>query len=173
MIPALKKPLALFSHLVVLIFSGLMIYFGSQMTLMMFQDEYAKTATLQIPEYCFYAILPLMGCMTFVRTITIMSAYTYIVCKKAWMKKRQRPSFVEAIAVIQEVGWALFPPILIFGGIYSGLFTANEAAVVACFYAFFVETFIHKDMKLAEIKSVFTPFPTVQSAVVMENAIIS
>jgi len=41
-----------------------------------------------------------------------------------------------------------------FGGIYSGLFTANEAAVVACFYAFFVEIFLHRDMKLREVKRV-------------------
>jgi C4-dicarboxylate transporter DctM subunit len=44
--------------------------------------------------------------------------------------------------------------VLIFGGIYSGMFTANEAAVVACFYAFFVEIFIHKDMKFQDIKQV-------------------
>ena len=34
------------------------------------------------------------------------------------------------------------------------MFTANEAAVVACFYAFFVEIFIHRDMKLLDVKRV-------------------
>jgi tripartite ATP-independent transporter DctM subunit len=58
------------------------------------------------------------------------------------------------IAVLRESVWALCLPVLIFGGIYSGLFTANEAAVVACFYAFFVEVFIHKDMKFQDIKKV-------------------
>lgn len=86
--------------------------------------------------------------------ILAMSFYTYIVCKKAGMTRRERPSINEALTVLKEGGWALFLPILIFGGIYSGLFTANEAAVVACFYAFFVETCIHKDMKLADIKPV-------------------
>lgn len=60
----------------------------------------------------------------------------------------------ETLEVLKESIWALFLPVLIFGGIYSGLFTANEAAVVACFYAFFVEIVIHKDLKLGEVKKV-------------------
>lgn len=86
--------------------------------------------------------------------IMAMSLYSYFFCKKMGMKRRERPSLAEVIAVLKEGGWALCLPILIFGGIYSGLFTANEAAVVACFYAFFVEIFIHKDMKIREVKKV-------------------
>lgn len=72
MLPILKKPLTLFSHLVVLFFSVVMVYLGIQMTNMMYQDEYAKTATLQIPEYFFYAVLPVMGVMMFLRTLIVM-----------------------------------------------------------------------------------------------------
>jgi tripartite ATP-independent transporter DctM subunit len=83
-----------------------------------------------------------------------MSIYAYIVCKKKGLKTINRPSLNEALSVIRESIWALFLPILIFGGIYSGMFTANEAAVVACFYAFFVEICIHRDMKLLDVKRV-------------------
>lgn len=83
-----------------------------------------------------------------------MSLYAYIVCRKMGMKQRRRPSPGEIIAVMKESAWALMLPVLIFGGIYSGLFTANEAAVVACFYAFFVEIVIHRDMKLYDVKRV-------------------
>lgn len=72
MLPILKKPLTLLSHLAVLTFAGCMIYLGWQMTVMMYEDEYALTATLQIPEWYFYAILPLMGLMMFVRTLITM-----------------------------------------------------------------------------------------------------
>lgn len=72
LMPVLKKPLTLFSHLAVLFFSGIMINLGWQMTLMMYQDEYAKTTTLQIPEWYFYAILPIMGGMMFIRTLIVM-----------------------------------------------------------------------------------------------------
>lgn len=72
MLPVLKKPLTIFSHLAVLIFSAVMIYLGSQMAIMMFHDEYALTATLRIPEWMFYAVLPLMGVMMFLRTLMVM-----------------------------------------------------------------------------------------------------
>jgi TRAP-type C4-dicarboxylate transport system permease small subunit len=72
MLPILKKPLTLFSHCVVLLFSAVMIYLGVQMTIMMYNDEYARTATLQIPEYYLYAVLPVMGFMMFLRTLIIL-----------------------------------------------------------------------------------------------------
>lgn len=72
LLPVLRKPLALLSHLGVLTFSVIMIYFGSRMTLMMYRDEYALTTTLQIPEWYFYAVLPLMGAMMFLRTLIVM-----------------------------------------------------------------------------------------------------
>lgn len=72
MLPILKRPLTLFSHCTVLLFSGVMIYLGVKMTVMMYNDEYARTATLQIPEYLFYAVLPLMGVMMFLRTLIVL-----------------------------------------------------------------------------------------------------
>ena len=72
MIPGLKKPLALFAHLVTLIFAGAMVYLGWTMTVMMYEDQYARTASLQIPEWIFYAVLPVMGVMMFFRTLIVM-----------------------------------------------------------------------------------------------------
>ena len=72
MLPILRRPLTLFSHIAVLLFSLVMIYLGAQMTYMMYMDEYARSATLQIPEYFFYAVLPLMGVMMFFRTLIVM-----------------------------------------------------------------------------------------------------
>ncbi|MEN8190827.1 MAG: TRAP transporter small permease subunit [Thermodesulfobacteriota bacterium] len=72
MLPVLKKPLTLFSHIAVLVFSAVMVYLGGQMTLMMYSDEYALTATLRLPEWIFYAVLPLMGVMMFVRTLIMI-----------------------------------------------------------------------------------------------------
>jgi len=72
LIPILKKPLTLFSHLAVLVFAGIMVRLGWQMTATVYQDEYARTATLQIPEWYFYAVLPAMGAMMFLRTLIVM-----------------------------------------------------------------------------------------------------
>ncbi len=58
-------------------------------------------------------------------------------------------------------------PVIIFGGIFSGAFTANEAAVVACVYAFIVELFIHKAINFSDVKKI-----TVSSAVTSATLLI-
>ena len=70
--PFLKKPLTLFSHIGVLVFSCFMVKLGYDLTTMVYHDQFAKTASLQIPEWYFYAVLPIMGVMMFVRTLIIM-----------------------------------------------------------------------------------------------------
>ena len=77
------------------------------------------------------------------------------------------PSAREVLAVLKEGFWSLMLPVIIFGGIFSGAFTANEAAVVACVYAFIVELFIHRSMKLNQVKSV-----TISSAVTSATLLI-
>jgi tripartite ATP-independent transporter DctM subunit len=77
------------------------------------------------------------------------------------------PSFTDTVAVFKEGFWSLMLPVIIFGGIFSGVFTANEAAVVACVYAFVVELFIHKSMKLSQVKQI-----TVNSAVTSATLLI-
>lgn len=42
--------------------------------------------------------------------------------------------------------WALLMPIIILGGIYSGIFTPTESAAVAVVYGLLVSTFIHHEM---------------------------
>jgi tripartite ATP-independent transporter DctM subunit len=96
----------------------------------------------------------LTGFIPGILIIFCMSLYAWFFCRRQGVKTAPRPTFREAVAVVRESIWALFLPVLIFGGIYSGIFTANEAAVVACFYAFIVEIFIHKDMKLGDVKKV-------------------
>ncbi|MDD0810502.1 TRAP transporter large permease subunit [Curvibacter sp. RS43] len=50
--------------------------------------------------------------------------------------------------------WALLMPLIIIGGMKSGLFTPTEAAVVAAFYALVVALFVHREMKFSEIHGV-------------------
>lgn len=55
---------------------------------------------------------------------------------------------------LRESSWALGMPVLILGGIYSGLFTATEAAAVSVVYAIIVEGFFYRELnwrKLVEV----------------------
>jgi C4-dicarboxylate transporter DctM subunit len=77
------------------------------------------------------------------------------------------PKPMEVLVVLKEGFWSLMLPVIIFGGIFSGAFTANEAAVVACVYAFIVELFIHKSIKFNVVKKI-----TVNSAVTSATLLI-
>lgn len=72
MVPGLKKYLNMFAHLATLVFAGIVVYMGWGMTVMNYKDQFAKTASLQIPEWIFYAVLPMMGVMMFLRTLLVM-----------------------------------------------------------------------------------------------------
>jgi len=50
---------------------------------------------------------------------------------------------------------SLMMPVIILGGIYTGLFTATEAAVVAVLYALIVGIFIYRAIRLADLPAIF------------------
>jgi tripartite ATP-independent transporter DctM subunit len=50
--------------------------------------------------------------------------------------------------------WALLMPIIIIGGMKSGVFTPTEAAVVAAFYAMVIAFFVHREMNLGQFHGV-------------------
>ena len=94
--------------------------------------------------------------------------YTYFVFRSnTELVRMPIPKFMEVLAVFKEGIWSLMLPVIIFGGIFSGAFTANEAAVVACVWALFVELFIHKSMKLNQVKQI-----TISSAVTSATLLI-
>jgi C4-dicarboxylate transporter DctM subunit len=94
--------------------------------------------------------------------------YTFFVFrKKTDIVRKPVPSFGDFVTIFKEGIWSLLLPAIIFGGIFSGVFTANEAAVVACVYAFIVELFIHKSIKFSAVKKI-----TVNSAVTSATLLI-
>jgi C4-dicarboxylate transporter DctM subunit len=98
----------------------------------------------------------------------LVCLYSYFFFRnKKEVVRKPIPTVGETMAVLREGFWSLMLPIIIFGGIFSGVFTANEAAVVACVYAFIVELFIHKSMKFSQVKQI-----TVSSAVTSATLLI-
>ena len=53
--------------------------------------------------------------------------------------------------LFRESFWALLCPIIVLGGIYSGLFTPTEAACISVFYAVIVSLFIYKSIKTSDL----------------------
>ena len=53
--------------------------------------------------------------------------------------------------LFKESFWALLSPIIVLGGIYSGIVTPTEAAVISVFYALFVSLVIYKSFTIKNI----------------------
>ena len=71
-----------------------------------------------------------------------------------WNMPTQRFDLERFMLAFKDGIWALLLPVILLGGIYSGYFTATEAAAVALCYAIAVEVFIHKELKLADFYGV-------------------
>jgi C4-dicarboxylate transporter DctM subunit len=101
--------------------------------------------------------------------ITLLTCtYTYFLFRNDnKIERRPIPPPGVLWAALKECIWSIMLPVVIFVGIYSGMFTANEAAVVASVYALIIELFVHKTMKWKDVKKV-----TVSSAVTSATLLI-
>lgn len=73
----------------------------------------------------------------------------YIYSKKHGYKGREKRSTMkEIVSTFIDSFWAIMSPVIILGGIYSGLFTPTEAAVVSCVYSFVIGVFVYKELDL-------------------------
>lgn len=55
------------------------------------------------------------------------------------------------LRAVRKAFWALLMPLIIIGGMKSGVFTPTEAAVVAAMYALVVALLIHRELTVAEV----------------------
>jgi len=60
----------------------------------------------------------------------------------------------EILTSLRDGIWAMLMPVLILGGIYSGVFTPTESAAVAVVYALFTEVVIYRELKLNDLADV-------------------
>ncbi|OED48730.1 C4-dicarboxylate ABC transporter permease [Rhodobacteraceae bacterium (ex Bugula neritina AB1)] len=70
----------------------------------------------------------------------------YVMAKVKNLPKGEWKGWGEIITSGREAGWGLFLIVIILGGIYGGIFTPTEAAAVAAVYAFFIASFVYRDM---------------------------
>lgn len=63
-----------------------------------------------------------------------------------------RATLAEIGTTLREGAWVLLAPAIVLGGIYGGIFTPTEAAVVACVYALFVAVVVERSMGLRQLR---------------------
>lgn len=60
------------------------------------------------------------------------------------------------VALMKDGIWALLTPVILLGGIYTGVVTPTEVACVSVVYSLIVSIFIYKTMKVSEIFTMFS-----------------
>ena len=71
------------------------------------------------------------------------------------------------LTALREAIWALLLPVIIIGGMKTGMFTPTEAAVVAAVVALVVSVFIYKGMKLRDLPPVLLNSAKTASAIML------
>lgn len=74
--------------------------------------------------------------------------YIYFYARKHNLPRDKKASRKEFFESVKKAWWALLIPVIILGGIYSGIFTPTEAAGVSAVYALVISFFVYKEMTI-------------------------
>lgn len=75
----------------------------------------------------------------------------YVLATRRGYPKEQLVPVREIPHIIRDGLLALLTPVIILGGILTGIFTATESAAIACVYAFILTFVIYRDLPLSHI----------------------
>ena len=110
---------------------------------------YGVAAGVSIKDLFFAGIIP--GIMIGLSFILLV----YIVSKIKNYSGEARVPMKEKLVSFKNAILALLMPLIILGGIYTGVFTPTESAVVACVYALIIGLFVYKELKWTDLPKVF------------------
>lgn len=121
---------------------------------------YGAITTVSIPALFAAGILPgLIAGLSLIIPAVVISIYKSYPSER-WGRLK------EISVAFKDSFWGLAAPFVILGGIYTGIFTPTEAAVVAVFYGLFVGMFVYKTFDLSMLYQTIVD-ASVSSAVVM------
>ena len=82
----------------------------------------------------------------------IYMLYTYVVAKRdPSIIREEKMSWKARLIAAKDSAWAMGVPIIILGGIYSGIFTPTEASCVAVIYAMVVALLVYREMSIKQL----------------------
>lgn len=80
-----------------------------------------------------------------------LMAYSYVVGRKQnYRSSEQRATVKEIVRGAKDAVLALLMPIIIIGGIVSGIFSPTESGVVAVVYALLIGMFVYKEIRMED-----------------------
>lgn len=89
--------------------------------------------------------------------VLAISLYSYTYAVRHQIHSNAWAGWRELARRFARSAWAIGLPVIIFGGIYGGIFTPTEAAATACVYAALVEVLIYRQLRPFELLKISQP----------------
>jgi len=105
---------------------------------------------------------------------SLLMFVTWFVAKKRNYPCLPKASFGTMLRAFRDCIWGLLLVVVVIGGIYSGIFTATEAAAMSAVYAFVVSIFIYRDIGWKDIPKVLLASANMSSMIlyIITNAVL-
>jgi len=104
---------------------------------------YGVLATVSVGRLLIGGIIP--GILMGLALMVMVSFYA----KKRRYPKRNRTNFKELLKTFRQAFLPLMTPVILVGGMISGVFTPTEAAAVAALYSFVLGVFVYREISLS------------------------
>jgi C4-dicarboxylate transporter DctM subunit len=102
---------------------------------------YGNITSVSVSALFLAGVIP--GLITGIGTVLV----AYLISRKRGYKGlNRRGTLKEILIALKDSIWAILTPVIILGGIYAGIFTPTEAAVVAVFYSLFIAVVIYRSI---------------------------
>src|SRR5699024_7946299 len=107
---------------------------------------YGVIASVSIGDLFIAGVIPglLMG-------VGLMGYSYYIGKKNGYRSSDRRPTLKEIVVGAKDAVLALMMPVIIIGGIVSGIFTATESGVIAVVYALIIGLFVYREISIKDL----------------------
>lgn len=109
---------------------------------------YGITMGVSIPDMFLAGVVPGLVIMILLITVNMIIAHK---SPEIMQYKGEKFDLKEALRATADAFAALLLPVIILGGIYSGIFTPTESAAVGVVYSLFIGIFVYREIKIADI----------------------
>jgi tripartite ATP-independent transporter DctM subunit len=110
---------------------------------------YAVVAEVSVGSLFLAGVIPglLMGVYLF--------AAVYLISRRRAYPVQARSTWRELVTATRRASWALMAPVIILGGIVTGVVTPTEAGVLAVIYSLAVGFGVHRELKVCDLPGIF------------------